>query len=155
MVRTCKTCISCIAPSYLNGEHRCQKSFDGENPPTTPETPACRDWVLSEGQIYLAFERSLQKARREHPTFCPVLTGDSAEATYRHAAEEQRIWQREDTITLRAVILEEVYEFLAEIAAGNLEAAISEAGDLLAVMYRALNLDHLRNHRKEHDHAEP
>ena len=155
MTRTCKTCINCTAPTYLAGAYRCTKDGGLELPETTPDHPACQWWIFSEGHIYLAFERSLQKARREHPTFCPVLTGDSAEATYRHAAEEQRIWQKEDTITLRAVLLEEVYEFLAEVAAGNLEAAIGEAGDVLAVMYRALNLDHLRHHPKEPDHAQP
>lgn len=155
MTRTCKTCINCVAPSYLEGAYRCMKDGGLEPPETTPDHPACAWWIFSEGHLYMAFDRSLRKARREHPNFCPVLTGPSAEATYRYEADKARFWQKEDSISLRHVLQEEVYEFLAEVAAGNLEAAISEAGDVLAVMYRALNLDHRRNHRKECHHAEP
>lgn len=39
-----------------------------------------------------------------------------------------------------SLLFEEVYEFLAEVAAGNLEKAKAEAGDVAAVLYRTIKM---------------
>ena len=95
---------------------------------------ACKKWELSVELLNDAFAKSLDKARAKHPGFCLNLGGNEDEKVCRYLAEN---WKKGDTI--RAVLMSEANEFLCELARGDLDRAISEAGDLIAVIYRALN----------------
>ena len=119
MKRTCKTCASgCTAPfAYTNH-------------------PACENYELDSIDFNDAFEESLAKAREKHPGFVPLPTPDLAEGF----AVDAR-WHAEAVPCLRNVLLSEVYEFIAEVAKGNFYRALEEAGDVMAVMFRALTGD--------------
>ena len=44
MTRTCKTCINCVAPTYLVGAYRCTKD-GGLEPPETMERKLAADYL--------------------------------------------------------------------------------------------------------------
>lgn len=95
---------------------------------------ACESFELHLGTVDEAFEASLAKAREKHPDFVPMPTPDLAEGF----AVDAR-WHAEAVPYLRNVLLSEVQEFLAEVAKGDFGRALEEAGDVMAVLYRALN----------------
>ncbi len=117
MKRTCETCaLGCTAPfAYTNH-------------------PACENYELDSMDFNDAFEESLAKAREKHPDFVPMPTPDLAEGF----AVDAR-WFAGAVPCLRNVLLSEVQEFLVEMAKGDFARALEEAGDVMAVLYRALN----------------
>lgn len=126
MKRTCETC------AFLNNGE-CIRNF--MHPKSArPSDPACKDHVLSMLEFKWALTDSLYKAREKHPDFVPMPTPDLAEGF----AVDAR-WHAEAVPCLRNVLLSEVQEFLAEVAKGDFDRALEEAGDVMAVMYRALN----------------
>lgn len=117
MKRTCETCaLGCTAPfAYTNH-------------------PACENYELDSMDFNDAFEESLAKAREKHPDFVPSPGPELAESFAKDAK-----WHADAVPCLRNVLLSEVYEFLAEVANGDFDRALEEAGDVVAVLYRALN----------------
>ena len=46
---------------------------------------------------------------------------------------------KKESTQLHSILFSEVFEFLAEVARGDFDRALEEAGDVMAVLYRALN----------------
>lgn len=128
MKRTCETC------AFLN-DGECTRHFVAPKI-ARPSDPACKDYTLSFSEFRWALAESLDKARKKHPGFVPLPTPDLAEGF----AVDAR-WHAEAVPCLRNVLLSEVYEFIAEVAKGNFYRALEEAGDVMAVMFRALTGD--------------
>lgn len=103
---------------------------------------ACESFDLHLGKLDEAFETSLEKACRKHPVFLDVWPKAEDAEDY---ASYARIWKKEiankDRCQLRDVLYSEVNEFLAEVARGDFDRALEEAGDIMAVLYRALSED--------------
>lgn len=106
---------------------------------------ACESFELHLGTFDEAFEASLAKAREKHPGFVPIPQGwKKLEALASYYGEVARIGRRrvEDDrweYKLGDVLLAEAYEFLEAFFGGDFERALEEAGDVVAVLYRALN----------------
>lgn len=84
----------------------------------------------------------IKHAEAQHPKFADRFTGEFQR--FAEDAEEMRkiilFQESEGSVSVSAILLEEVYEFLAEVAAGNLEKAKAEAGDVAAVLYRTIKM---------------
>lgn len=133
-MKTCETC------GYFDPSLQvCELKSKGKWHCVLAADKACDDWTLGYEALLGKASESLKKAREKHPDFVPVPTGDKKSATYRALAQDERRVQRCFGETLAEVLREEIYEFLAEVAAGDFNRAIEEAGDVIAVMYRALN----------------
>lgn len=128
MKRTCETC------AFLN-DGECTRHFVAPKSARQFD-PACKDYTLSFSEFKWALAESLDKARKKHPGFVPLPTPDLEEGF----AVDAR-WHAEAMPCLRNVLLEEVFEFLVEVARGDFDRALKEAGDVMAIMYRALNGD--------------
>ena len=96
------------------------------------DSPACATFELDPDALMDAARTSIYKAHERHPDFAYVLR-DNAEDYAEKAAD-----LKADS-TLHAVLLAECYEFLAEISKGDHARAKAESGDVIAVLYRALN----------------
>lgn len=138
MKRTCETCKH-FCESFVEGQYRCFRTTPAVS--SAWDSPACEHYELSKTDFVMAFDGSLIKAREKHPGFVPAKTGAKRAASYRALAQDERRVQRCFGATLSEVLQEEVYEFLAEMAAGDFTRALEEAGDVVAVLYRALNGD--------------
>lgn len=103
---------------------------------------ACESFELHLGKLDEAFETSLEKACRKHPVFLDAWPKAEDAETYLDTAEIHKldIGKKEST-QLHSILVSEVFEFLAEIARGDFDRALEEAGDVVAVLYRALNGD--------------
>lgn len=121
----------CFCAHYGRGE--CNL-FVSEPTKRDPRTAGCKDWTFPFTELMAEAKDSLMKARDKHPDFVPPPTPDLAEGF----AVDAR-WCAGAYPCLRNVLLSEVYEFLTEIAKGDLRRATEEAGDVIAVLYRALN----------------
>lgn len=128
MKRTCETC------AFLN-EGECIRHFLAPKS-AMPFDPACKDYTLSFSEFKWALAESRDKARKKHPGFVPLPTLDWEEGFVKDAR-----WHAGAVPCLRNVLLAEVFEFLAEVARGDFDRALEEAGDVMAIMYRALNGD--------------
>lgn len=138
MKRICANCAH--ANHALMSNHiRCNKKHELRR----SICQACKKWELSVELLNDAFAKSLDKARAKHPDFCLNLA-DEDWKTCRYLAEN---WKKGNSI--RAVLMSEANEFLCELARGDLDRAVSEAGDIIAVLYRALNGEW---QKKEKDH---
>lgn len=142
MKRTCKTC------AYHDTYGNCW------NPKGTPlcldipqprksKAPACAAWVLAPRKLTTAFRASLDKAREKHPKFIDLgqKYSDYSIAYFQEKAESLKDALEKSDCPLRSLLNAEVYAFLAEVARGNFDRALEEAGDIMAVLYRALNGD--------------
>lgn len=136
MKRTCKTC-----------EHRdrfgqCWKAKVPNNSDCPDNKPACEHWMLAAEELNEAMKASLLKARRKHPVFLDVWPKSEDAEHYETCAKylKEEIAHKE-VDQLRTIIYSEVNEIIAEVARGDLDRAIDEAGDVVAVLYRALNCD--------------
>lgn len=101
---------------------------------------ACESFELHLGKLDEAFDASLAKARKKHPAFLDAWPKAEDAEAYLDTAEIHKldIGKKEST-QLHSILLSEVFEFLAEVARGDFDRALEEAGDVIAVMYRALN----------------
>lgn len=141
MKRTCNTCdhYDCVG-HCLCTDIFCP--FKGHAVYREREAPACPAWKLDRHAWKSAFLDSLAKARTKHPEFIDAWPKAEDAEDY---ASYARIWKKEiankDRCQLRDVLYSEVNEFLAEVARGDLDRALEEAGDVMAVLYRALNGD--------------
>lgn len=94
-------------------------------------TPSLKDSLFKASGI------SLRKAEEKHPTF-PAVAFDEV-------IPLDAIRQRNDTQesecrhTISGILLEEVYEFLEALENNDYASALSEAGDVVAVLLRALD----------------
>lgn len=137
MKKTCKTCAErdnyrwCLLPT--NTDKDCHRPDD---------TPACEHWHLSFEELTEAMCASVDKARRKHPVLLDVWPEPKDAEGYEVWAKtwKQQIANK-DRGQLRDVLYSEVNEFLVEVARGNFDRALEEAGDIMAVLYRALNGD--------------
>lgn len=96
------------------------------------DSPACATFELDPDALMDAARTSIDKAHVRHPDFAYILR-DAAEDYADKAAD-----LKADS-TLHAVLVAECYEFLVEMAKGDFARAKQEAGDVIAVLYRALN----------------
>ena len=139
MKRTCKTCdhFDCVG-NCLCTDYNCP--FKAHAIHREREAPACPAWKLDRHAFKSAFLDSLRKARTKHPVLLDVWP--KAEDAFIYALGA-KIWKRmiakKTSFQLQAVLYSEVEEFLAEVARGDFERALEEAGDVVAVLYRALN----------------
>ena len=137
MKHSCKTC------DHFDDYGNCWKGapFCLDIPhPRKSVDPACSAWVLKPGTLTTAFRASLDKAREKHPVFLDAWPeAEDAEAHLAAAKMWKEAIANKDSGQLRAVLYSEVEEFLAEVARGDFDRAISEAGDVVAVLYRALD----------------
>lgn len=134
MRKTCKTC------GHRDELGRCWKS-KVPNESVCPENkPACEHWNLAFEDLTSAMYASVDKAREKHPVLLDVWPepGDAEDYAAYAKAWKQQI-ARKGYDQLMAVLFSEVNEFLAEVARGDFDRALEEAGDVIAVLYRALN----------------
>ncbi len=103
-------------------------------------------WKLALDALGRAAWDSVEKARAKHPAFVPVVHGERVAAYHAEVAEvaKREIARHDRTgecreLALAAVLAAECHEFLAELARGDFGRALEEAGDVIAVLYRALN----------------
>lgn len=87
--------------------------------------------------LFKASSISLRKAEEKHPTF-PSIVSDGINPLN---AMRQRndIQESECRHTISGILLEEVYEFLEALDGDDYEAMLGEAGDIVAVLLRALD----------------
>ena len=87
--------------------------------------------------LFKASSISLRKAEEKHPTF-PSIVSDGINPLN---AMRQRndIQESECRHTISGILLEEVYEFLEASDGDDYEAMLGEAGDIVAVLLRALD----------------
>lgn len=130
MKRTCKTCAA-----YDDLRQWCWMVDDAYCP---DNKPACEHWILAAGKLTKAFRASLDKAREKHPVFLDVWPKAKDAEDY---ASYARFWKdfKNGADRLQAILYSEVNEFIAEVARGDFDRALEEAGDIMAVLYRALN----------------
>lgn len=135
MKRTCKTCAErdryrrCLLPTTTAKD--CYRPDD---------YPACEQWNLAFEDLTSAMYASVDKAREKHPVLLDVWPGpEEAEFYVRSAKFWKEEIARKEFDQLRSVIYSEVNEFIAEVARGDFDRALDEAGDIMAVLYRALN----------------
>ena len=102
------------------------------------DDPACGKLRLDVARLMEAANNSLHKAREKHPDFVPLPPfhwGNQLLYTAR-----QYKWRVQDGKgELQEVLLSECYEFMSALAVGDFRHALEEAGDVVAVLYRALN----------------
>ena len=86
--------------------------------------------------------RHIDHAREKHPFFANGVLEDSEQGNVLDEVvtlEMARYYKRKiaKSPVLENVLLSEIYEFLAELHKGNMERALEEACDVVAVLYRA------------------
>lgn len=132
MIHTCKTCAA--YDDHLQG---CWRAKDD----CPDNKPACEYWILSAGKLMTAFRASLDKAREKHPEFIDLgqRYSDHSIEYFQDKAESLKGALERSDCQLRTLLVAEVYAFLFEFARGDFDRALEEAGDVMAVLYRALN----------------
>lgn len=132
MKQTCETC-AC----YNDGE--CLIHFT-QPAKANAKDPACEDYALAMTEFKWALVDSLEKARRKHPDFIPLPPFHWGNQLLYEARQYK--WKVQDGKgELQEVLLSECYEFMSALAVGDFDHALEEAGDVMAVLYRALNGD--------------
>lgn len=94
-------------------------------------------------EFHALIDEHIVHAKEKHPLFAHMLTHDAAWIYDAHAKREKRIIQtdvRMNACAATTVVSAELYEFFAELASGNLDRAKEEAADLVATIYRALEM---------------
>ena len=93
----------------------------------------------------------------KHPLFAHLLTSTKDEKFYTSGMERAKSDLAEEVeygYSCTDTILDaEIYEFLAELARGDLTRAREEAADVVAVLYRALSMleNQIKNERSNHE----
>lgn len=88
-------------------------------------------------------EKHLRHARTKHPFFADCTSSYlNAEWFECHALSHKN--ELADDPSVENVLLSEVYEFLAELCRGDMARAREEAADIVAVVLRASEGDHLK-----------
>lgn len=112
-----------------------------------PEDPLEYDWPedtvnLSPEAFGMIVKGHIAGAEKRHPFFAHETHNPHADYRSEAAGMQQSVeGQIEDgKVYADSLLLEEVYEFLAEVKDGNLVAAKAEAGDVAAVLYRMIKL---------------
>lgn len=99
----------------------------------TPSTDADADfWRLC--------EEHLKHARAKHPEFAKTVSTADPKTLDLIA----RISKTVESPCVEDVLFSEIYEFLAELQRGNKARAREEAADIVAVVLRAIEGDHLK-----------
>ena len=93
-------------------------------------TPRLKDTLFKASSI------SLRKAEEKHPTF-PAVAFDEV-IPLDAIRQRNDIQESEGRHTISGILLEEVYEFLEALDGDDYEAMLEEAGDIVAVLLRAL-----------------
>ena len=143
MTHTCETCKHAFS-SFFDGKLKCyrEENHKGMVIPVKGAKPACEHYELARSALGHAFDASLAKARKKHPVFLDVLPTQEDGDVYRDVAKGfKKIIADKTSTQLYAILCSEVLDFLAEVAKGDFARALEEAGDVMAVMYRALNGD--------------
>ena len=106
---------------------------------------ACESFELHLGTFDEAFEASLAKAREKHPGFVLVQSLRYKRETLRKhykmlaGVARRNVAEGRCEFQLCDVLLEEIYEFLEAFFSDDFDRSLEEAGDVVAVLYRALN----------------
>lgn len=123
------------------------------------DSEACAFFELELYVLDKVVEKSIAKARAKHPDFCPfaIHRKNHIEALARlHEAEpDEHFFTLSGNIDLHHldnareavrqcpsvlnVLKCEVVEFCKELELGDFDRALEEAGDVIAVLYRAIN----------------
>ena len=146
MKRTCETCKhSC--PAFVDGTLKCFRYPSGA--PRDAGTEACKHYEFAPTFLEFAAKDSLAKARKKHPDFVAIPAGERAHAIGTAAGNMAKQIKadlaRESTAQcyvdcqLEMALKGELYEFLEAFHHGDFNTALAEAGDVIAVLYRALN----------------
>ena len=94
-------------------------------------------------QFYALCDEHLRHAREKHPFFADCVSGFLNDAWFKcHALSHKN--ELDEDPSVENVLLSEVYEFLAELERGDKARAREEAADIVAVLLRALEGDHLK-----------
>ena len=136
-MKTCKTC-----GYFDDGLQVCELKSKDKWHCVLADDKACDDWTLGYEALLGKASESLKKAREKHPDFVPPLSPSIASTFAICANAAKRNLEEHGTLdddALSVVLFSEVYEFLVEVARGDFDRALEEAGDVIAVMYRALN----------------
>lgn len=94
-------------------------------------------------EFHTLIDEHIVHAKEKHPLFAHVLAHGAAGSYDALARGEKRIIQadmRINACSAITVVSAELYEFFFELASGNLDRAKEEAADLVAVIYRALEM---------------
>lgn len=86
----------------------------------------------------------IDHAIEKHPTFAHLLTGTKDERFYTACTERAKSDLSDEVehgySCTDTILYAELYEFLSELARGDLTRAREEAADVVAVLYRALSM---------------
>ena len=89
-------------------------------------------------------DQHIDHAIEKHPTFARLLTSMKDEKFYTACAERVKRNLAEEVehgySCTDTILGAEFYEFIAELARGDLTRASEEAADVVAVLYRALSM---------------
>lgn len=89
-------------------------------------------------------EEHLKHAREKHPEFVEQVSPWGAEDDWYDELALKRKQLSIEKPSVEHVLMSEVYEFLAEAKRGNMERAQEEAADVVAVLKRVVDGDHLK-----------
>lgn len=99
-------------------------------------------------QFYELCEEHLRHAREKHPGFVEQVSPWGAEDDWYDELALKRKQLSIEKPSVEHVLMSEVYEFLAEAKRGNMERAREEGADIVAVVLRAVEGDHLKEARE-------
>lgn len=91
-------------------------------------------------QFYALCDEHIRHAREKHPEFAKTVSIYGEYALSKMA----RNYKSVGNISIEAVLFSEVYEFLAELQRGDKARAREEGADIVAVVLRACEGDHLK-----------
>lgn len=94
-------------------------------------------------EFHALIDAHIVHAKEKYPLFAHVLTYNTPEYYDKLANGEKLEIQRDakaGNCAASTVLVAEVYEFFSELAAGNLDRAKEEGADVVAVIYRALEM---------------
>lgn len=98
---------------------------------------------MTHKEFHALIDAHIVHAKEKHPLFAHVLTHNTPEYYDRLANGEKLDIQRDakaGSCAASTVLVAEVYEFFYELAAGNLNRAKEEGADIVAVIYRTLEM---------------
>lgn len=132
-MKTCETC------GYFDpGLQVCELKSKGKWHCVLAADKACDDWTMGYEALLGKVSESLKKAREKHPDFVPLPPFHWGNQLLYEARQYK--WKVQDGKgELQEVLLSECYEFMSALAVGDFRHALEEAGDVIAVLYRALN----------------
>lgn len=104
------------------------------------------DVASKRAQFFSLCSDHITNAQKKHPVFATCLSESTVNDLEKRYNEYAVMYQGQlraalnrGTAPIETILLEEVYEFLEAVAAGDSIAIREEAADIVAVLYRAVN----------------